>query len=57
MVNGGDRRPHTAAMAVLADVGGLHVQRSLAGRVSAIVTTEAVVDDIGMIEIRRHPGH
>ena len=40
-----------------AELGGLDVQRPLARGVSAVVAAEAVVHDVGVVEIRRHPGH
>ncbi len=49
------RRPDGAAVAVLADVGCLHMRGALAGRVGAIVTAEAIVDDVGMVEVRGCP--
>jgi len=52
-----NRRPHVGAVAVLADVGRLNVQRALPGRVSAVMAAGAVVDDVGVVEIRRDPGH
>lgn len=43
-------------MTVLAGIGCLSVRRVLTGCVGAVVTTEAVVRDIGVIEVRRYPG-
>jgi hypothetical protein len=51
------RRPHVRAVAVLANIRCLYVHRTLASRISTVVTTNAVVHDIGMVEVRRHPGH
>lgn len=57
MVHGRHRRPHVRAVAVLANIRCLYVYWTLASRVRAVVTTYAVVHDIGMVEIRGHPGH
>ncbi len=56
VVHRGDGFPDISVMAVLANIGCLYVQRSLARRVSAVVTANAIVDDIHVIEVRRHPG-
>lgn len=56
MIDRNRRLPDSAAVAVFANVCCLHVCRSLAGRIGAIVTTEAVVRDTGMIEISGCPG-
>ena len=42
-------------MAVLADIGRVHMRWVLAGCVSAIVATEAIARDIGVVEYRRNP--
>ena len=42
-------------MAILADVGGLHVRRTLARCVRTVVAAEAAVDDICMIKVCRRP--
>ncbi len=55
VVHRGYRRPYDGAVAVLTDVGGLHMRGSLARRVSAVVTAGAIVDDICVIERRRRP--
>jgi len=52
----GHWRPHICAVAILANIGCLNVQRTLACRVGSIVTTTAVVNDVGVVEVRRHPG-
>lgn len=44
-------------MTVLAHVRRQWVRRALAGCIRAVVTTEAVVDDSGVVEVRRNPGH
>jgi len=44
------------AMAVLANVGGLHMRRTLARRGRAVVAADAVADDAGVIEYGRQPG-
>ena len=48
-------RPDDRAVAVLADVSGLHVRRTLACGVAAIVATRTIVNDVGMVEGRRCP--
>ena len=55
MVNRGDRRPDDRTVAVLADVGRLHVRLALARGVCAVVTTGTIVDDVGVIERRGRP--
>ncbi len=56
VIHVGHRRPHICAVAVLANVGCLNVQRTLAYCVGSIVTTTAVVHDVDVVEVRRHPG-
>lgn len=43
-------------MTVLADIGREHVRRVLARGIDTVVTAEAVVHDIDVVEIRRRPG-
>ena len=49
------RRPLHRGMTVFAHVARRHVRRPLAGRVNAIVATEAITRDIRMIEGGRYP--
>ena len=56
VIHVGHRRPHICAVAILANVGCLNVQRTLACCVGSIVTTTAVVHDVDVVEVRRHPG-
>ena len=42
-------------MAVLTDIRRIHMRRVLTGGVSAIVATEAISSDIGMVEDSRYP--
>ena len=53
VVHGKHGRPDIARMAVLADVGGLHVCRRFASCFGAVVTAETVADDVHVVEIRR----
>ena len=55
MVHCRNWRPDDRAVAVLADVGGLHMRRAFAGGLRAVMTAETVVDDVGMVERRRRP--
>lgn len=56
MVHCRDRNPGVGTVAVLADVGRLHMRRTLAGGVGAIVTTNAIVDDVGVVKVGGSPG-
>ena len=53
MIYIGDRCPNVGAVAVLANIRRLNVKRILAGRIGAIVTTDAVIHDIEVIEVSR----
>ena len=55
VIDSGHRRPDRGAVTILADIGGQRVQWVLARRIGAVVTTKAIVDDIGVIEIRWRP--
>ncbi len=48
--------PGIGAVAVFADIGRLHMQGSFASSIDTVVTANAIVDDIHMVEIRRYPG-
>lgn len=50
VVNGIDRYPHIGVVAVLTYVGRLHVRRTFSRRVGAVVTTDAIVNDIDVIK-------
>ncbi len=43
-------------MAIFADIGRLHVRRTFACRIEAVVTGEAVARDIAVVEHGRDPG-
>jgi len=47
--------PYVRAVAVFADICRLHVLRTLASRVDAVVAVAAISGDIYVIEIRRYP--
>ena len=55
MIDAIRRRPEDVIVAVLADITGQDMVEGLAGRFRAIVTTDAIARDIGMIKIRRDP--
>lgn len=57
VINGRYRLPGIRAMAVFADIRRLHVQWAFTGRIGSVVTAEAVVDNIGVVEIGRDPGN
>lgn len=50
-------RPHIAVVTVFANVRGLNMGGMFASCLNAVVTTEAVPDDAGVIEVRRSPCH
>ena len=52
-----NRNPGDITVAVFTYVGGIDMSRTLARRIGAVVTADAVVCDAGMIEIGRYPGH
>jgi len=56
VVYGSHRRPDDRCVARLADVGRLYVRRALARGVCAVVTTETIVDDVGVVKGRGRPG-
>ncbi len=49
------RRPDVGTVTVLADVGCLHVSGALASGIAAVMAAEAIVDDIGVVEVRGCP--
>ena len=55
MVDGDHGRPHIGAVAILADIRRLRVQRALACCVYTVVAAAAVIRDIRMIEVCRRP--
>ena len=57
VINGIGWRPDIRRMTVLANVGGLYMRKSLAGRVGAVVTARTITGDIYMIKIGRQPGN
>lgn len=56
VVHGRRRHPEVGAVAVLADIGRLQMRRAFAGGVGAVMTAEAIVDDVHMVKIRGQPG-
>jgi len=50
------RCPERGRVAILADIGRLHVRRTLAGSVEAVVTGKAIARDIAVVEHGRDPG-
>ena len=56
VVYGHRRHPEVGAMAVLADIGCLHMRRAFASGVGAVMTAEAIVHYIHMVKIRGQPG-
>ena len=57
MINGIGWRPDIRVMTVFANLGGLYMRKSLAGRVGAVVTARTITGDIYMIKIGRQPGN
>lgn len=55
MVNNDDRRKHSRAMAVFANVRRLHVSRIFANRFRAVMTVHAIGRYQAVIERRRQP--
>jgi len=55
MIDGVDRRPGIRTVAVLADISGLYVCEVFAGGIRTIVTVDAIVCDIGVIEVGGYP--
>lgn len=49
------RCKHSSVMAVLANIRRLYMGRILAGCLGAVVTAEAAIDDVDMIEVRWQP--
>ena len=43
-------------MAIFANIGCLHMSWVLASRLRAVMTADAIANNIYVIEIRRHPG-
>lgn len=56
VIDGERGRPNRRAMAIFADNGRQNVCRALASRFYAVVTADAVTEDVHVIEIRRQPG-
>ena len=50
----GWRKGHRV-VAILADIGGLHVRWVLTGRIGPVMAAGAVAGDVDVIKIRRHP--
>ena len=56
MVDVDNRRPDVRIVAVLADIGRLHVQWPFAGCISTVMTGDTIVHDSRMVKIRWRPG-
>lgn len=56
VIDGKYRGPDVGRVAVLADVAGLYVCRSLARRLDAVVAARAVARDVDVVEVGRQPG-
>ena len=48
--------PYRRTMAVFANIGGLNVRLVLAGCIGAVVTADAVTENVYVVEIRGQPG-
>ncbi len=55
MVDGKGRREFNVRMAVFANIGGQYVSEILANGVAAVVTADAVVNNVHMTECGRQP--
>jgi len=55
VVHRGHRFPDVCAVAILADVCRLDMRWAFTGGIGTVVTTEAIVDDVGMVEVSRCP--
>ena len=56
VVNRRHRRPDCRVVAVLTDIGRLHVRRALTDCVRAVVAVHTIAGDAAVIEIGRYPG-
>ena len=57
MVNRHHRRKHIGRMTVFAHISGLHMCRILARCIRAVMTANAIADNVDVIEIRRQPAN
>jgi hypothetical protein len=57
VVNRDDRRPDCRSVAVFADIGCQHMLWPFASRIGAVVTAATIINNIGVVEIRRQPGN
>jgi len=55
VINGSYRCPDIRAVTIFADVGRLRVQWTLASRVGSVMTADAVINNVCVIEIGRQP--
>ena len=55
VINGSYRCPDICAVTIFADVGRLWVQWTLASRVGSVMTADAVINNVCVIEICRQP--
>ena len=55
MIDRKRRRKLNVGMAVLANIRSQDVSRTLAGRISAVVATDAVANDVGVTECGGQP--
>ena len=53
VINGNNGRPDIGAVAVLADVGCLWVQWTLADRVCSVMAANTIIDNVCVVEILR----
>lgn len=56
MINAYCRCPYRGRMTIFTNIRCLDMHQALAGCLNAIVTANAVTNDIYMVEIGRHPG-
>ena len=57
MVDRRYRAPGRRVMAVLTNIGRQRVIRALTSCIGAVVAADAVIGDVGVIKVRRHPGN
>ena len=55
VINGKDGRKHIGVVAIFANVAGLNVGWSFAGRVYAVMAIKTVAGNVDVIEIRWQP--
>ena len=57
VVDADHRYPRARAMAVFTHVGGARMRGALARGIDTVVTAKAVAENVGVIKVRRQPGH